>query len=94
MNEEPKNKPVRELLQDISRNIEPSRATPRGFINPKLMDRIVIFVSILCLLIVATTFIGMIWSRIDEGFGFRFVGSVGIFLLTLIAFRLINAQYD
>ena len=94
MNEDPKGKPVRELLQDISRSIEPTRATPRSFIDPKLMDRITVFVSVVCLLVVSAIFIGMIWSRIDEAFGFRFAGSVGIFLLTLLAFRAINAQCD
>ena len=94
MNEDPKNKPVRELLQDISRNIEPSRATPRGLINPKLVDRITFFASILCVVIVAATFIGMIWNSIDEVFGFRFAASVGIFMLTLFGLRAINAQFE
>ena len=94
MNEEPKNKPVRELLQDISRNIEPLRVTPRGFISPKLVDRITVFASVLCVLIVAATFIGMIWNSIDEVFGFRFAASVVIFMLTLLGLRAINAQFE
>lgn len=94
MNEDPKNKPVRELLQDISRNVEPSCVTPRGFINPKLMDRITFFASILCVVIVAATFVGMIWNSIDEVFGFRFAASVAIFMLTLIALRAINSQFE
>ena len=94
MNENENAKPVRKLLQDISSTSEPSRISPRGLINPKLMDRITFFAAILCLLLVATTLIGMIWNFIDEGFGFRFVASVCVAMLALLGFRAINAQFD
>lgn len=93
MDEVPK-KPVRELLQDISKNVEPSREIPRGLVNPTLMRRITIITLILCLLLIAATFIGMIWTVIGETFGLRFVATVGVFAGTLLIFQAINAQFE
>lgn len=94
MNEDPNIKPVRELLQNISKNVETFDSAPRGFINPKLVDRITFFVTVVGVFIIAITFIGMIWDAISQGFGFRFASSVGILLLTLIALRAINTQFE
>ncbi len=94
MNDEQKGKQIRDLLQDISSNNDPSRTQPRGLINTRLMDRITFFASILSLLLVAAAFIAMIWQSLDEVFGFRFVASTGIFMITLLVFRFINSQFE
>lgn len=94
MNENEKAKPVRDLLRDISTNSEPSRISPRGLINPKLMDRITFVAAILWLILMAATLIGMIWGSIDDGFGFRFVGSACVAMLAILGFRAINSQFD
>jgi hypothetical protein len=94
MNEDPKIKPIRELLQDISRHNEPFRDSPRGLIDPKLVDRIVFSAGIFSVLIVAATLLGMIWNSVSEGFGYRFIASVCVTMLTLAVLRIINAHFD
>lgn len=94
MNEDPKIKPIRELLQDISTQNEPFRSTPRGIIDPKLVDRIAFCAGIFSVMIVAATLLGMIWNSVSEGFGFRFIASVCVTMLTLLSLRTINAHFD
>ena len=94
INEDPKIKPVRELLQDIGWDNEPLRSTPRGLVNPKRADRIVFCAGIFPVLIVAATLLGMIWNSVSEGFGYPFIASVGVTMLPLLSLRLINAHFD
>jgi hypothetical protein len=54
MNEEPKEKPIRELLQDITRSGNGSRFPPGGLVLPKLVDRITFFASIVPLLLITS----------------------------------------
>ena len=94
MNEEKKERPIRELLQDISSTSEASRVPPRGLVRPKLIDRITFFASLLSLLLTAAAFLAMIWDFLDPVLAFRCIGSIVVILIALFLFRAINAQFD
>jgi hypothetical protein len=94
MNDEKKGDQIRGLLEDISSNNDPSRLQPRGLINIKLLDRVTFFASILSLLLIAVAILAMIWQTIDEVFGFRFVASTVVVMITLLIFRFINSQFE
>jgi hypothetical protein len=94
MSEEQKDKPIRELLQDISANSEVSHGPSRGFVDPKLVNRITFFASFACLLLTTAAFLAMIWDFTNPEFGFRCVGSILVILVALFIFRAINAQFD
>ncbi len=94
MNDEPKSKRVRELLQDITARREASDGHPRGFVRTDLVDRITFFASIICLLLVAIALVGMIWDFTNEVFGLRSIATLAVVMLTLFAFRSINAQFE
>lgn len=94
MNEEQKESPIRELLQDISSNSDTSRIPPRGLVRPTLINRITLFASLLCLLLTTAIFLAMMWDFTDPAFGFRCIGSILVILLALFLFRAINEQFD
>jgi hypothetical protein len=92
MNQQPKDKPIVELLQDI--HAVRDSHTPRGLVNPKRVARIAFFVS--CIFIVLTTaiFIAMIWELMEPALGMRFIASMGAVILALQVFKAINEQFD
>ena len=92
MNQQPKEKPIVELLQDI--HAVRDTHTPRGLINPKLVARVTFFIS--CIVIVLTTaiVISMIWEIMEPGLGMRFIASMGAVVLALQIFKAINEQFD
>jgi hypothetical protein len=94
MNEDPKDKPIRELLQDISSNSEPARIPPRGLIRPKLVARVTFFASLMCLLFTTAAFLAVIWDVADREFAFRCVSSMFVILFALFVFRFINSQFE
>ena len=94
MKEEEMEKPIRELLQDITSNSHRSPVPPRGLVRPKLVRRVTFFASLGSLLLTATAFLAMIWDFTDPVLAFRCIGSVIVILLALFAFRAINAQFD
>jgi len=92
MNEEPREKPIRTLLQDISSNIQAPQA-PRGLVPPKLLNRITIFMAILSLLLIVATLLAMIWDLLDPFLGLKFMASVLVVMCALLAFSAINVQF-
>ena len=76
MDEEQNEKPIRELLQDITSNSEASRVPPRGLVRPRLVDRITFFASLLSLLLTTAAFLALIWEFMDPVLAFRCIGSI------------------
>jgi hypothetical protein len=94
MNEEPREKPIRELLEDIRSTSEPSRVAPRPLLNPKLVSRVTFFATLVCLLLTTAAFLAMIWNFLDAVLAFRCIGSMVVVLAALFIFRGINSQFD
>jgi len=94
MNDDPKDTPIRTLLEDIRDNQPPPGDPRRGLISPRLMDRITFFAAIVCLLTAAGVFVGMIWGLTPEVFGFRLVATLGVFMFALLGFRAINTWFE
>lgn len=94
MNDDPKDRPIRTLLEDIRDNQPASGDPRRGLISPKLMDRITFFAATVCLLLASAVFIGMIWGLTAEVFGFRLVATLGVFMFALLGFRAINTWFE
>jgi len=57
MNEEQREKPIRELLDDISSNNQSAYSYPRGLIRPKLVSRVTFFASLVCLFLITMAFL-------------------------------------
>ena len=93
MNEEPPEKPIRELLQDITRHTG-SPHLRRGWVSPKLVDRITFVAALVSLLLVTGTLFAMIWDLADTLLGFRCIGSIVVLFLALAAFRAINSEFE
>jgi hypothetical protein len=96
MNAEAKEKPIRELLQDISHtmNSHSDFSNPsRGVISPKRMNRICFFAWLLALVLIAGTLVAMIWESIDPELGMKYIGSVCVVLLALLIFRSVNGVF-
>ena len=94
MNEDQNEKPIRELLQDIGSNADTSRVPARGLVRPKLLNRVTLFASLLCLLLTTAVFLAMMWDFLDPGLGFRCIGTLLVILLALFLFRAINDQFE
>jgi hypothetical protein len=94
MNEEPKDRPVRELLEDIGRHRVPTSEPPRGLVNPKLVHRITFFSSLAGLLFITAALLGALWESVNQVFAFRSIFSVCIVLAALYVFRFINGQFE
>ena len=90
MKDEPPEKPIRDLLQDITRHTDSPRA-PRGWVSPKLVDRIT-FVA--ALVLITAALFAMIWDLVDTLIGFRCIGSIVVLFVALVAFRAINNEYE
>ncbi len=93
MYEEPKHKPIRGLLQDISQHNDTYERPPRGLVSPRVVDRITALASLVSLLLVSGVFLAMIWSALDLYLGLRCIGSTVVVLLTIIFFRSINTLF-
>jgi hypothetical protein len=93
MNVHTKEKPVRELLQDITQTMETSHS-PRGFIRPKLLNRICFVASVIAVLLIAATLLAMIWDAIDPAKGMKYIGSVCVVLFAMLIFRAINGAFE
>jgi len=94
MSEEPGKTHVRERLEHIRETQQQTPPPRHRLIPPVLLDRVVLAASILGLLLVAGTIIGMIWNTVDQVFGFRFVATVLVSVATLCLFRLIYNGND
>jgi len=94
MNEDPKIKPIRDLLQDISSNTEIARIAPRGLISPSLINRITLYASIVSIGLIALGFLAMIWDIVDSALALKCIGSIVVLLITLILFRVVNTLFD
>ena len=85
-------KPVRDLLEDIHRRADFSRA-PRGFVNPRIVDQIAFGASFLSVILCAATLLVMVWDKIDPRLGLQLMGSVFIILFAILTFRSINRSF-
>ena len=94
MYEEPKDKPIRGLLQDITAHNETFRKTPRGLVSPKFVDRVITVTAMVSLLLTSTVFLGMVWEALDLYLGLRCIGSVGVVLIAMLSFRAMNTYFD
>jgi hypothetical protein len=92
MNVRTKEKPIRELLQDISHTMDTSHSE-RGFICPKILNRICFVASVLSVLLVATVLLAMIWQSIDPATGLKYMATVLVVLFALLIFRSINGAF-
>jgi hypothetical protein len=94
MSEDKEEKPIRGLLRNITSANEASGMSPRGFIAPKLVNRITFFASLVSLLLIVAAFLSMIWDFTDPMLALRCIGSIIVILIALFIFRAINAQFD
>jgi hypothetical protein len=92
MNTEAKEKPIRDLLQDISHTMN-SSSDARGVICPKLLNRICFFAWMIALVFIAGMLIAMIWQSIDPALGLKYIGSACVVLLALLIFRSVNEAF-
>ena len=92
MSEEQKDKPIGDLLRDISRHGGFERVPPRGLIRPQLVRRVIFFTSLAFLLLTAAALIAVIWDCIDVILAFRCIGSMGVLLAALLIFGGINSS--
>lgn len=86
-------KPVRDLLEDIHRRGDFSRE-PRGFVNPRVVDRIAFIASFLSVVLCAATLLVMVWEEMDPRLGLRLMASVFIILFAILTFRSINRSFS
>ena len=93
MKDDQQEKPVRELLQDITRHTD-SPHVPRGLISRKVVDRITFVAALVSLVLITGTIFAMIWDLTDTVLGFRCIGSIVVLLLALVAFRAINGEFE
>ena len=89
--EEPK--PVRDLLEDIHRRADFSRA-PRGIVNPRIVDKIAFGATVLTVIACAATLLTMVWEGIDHMLGIRVMSSVLIVLFAILTFRSVNRSFS
>jgi len=93
MKAEAKAKPIRELLLDITHTMNTSSDSPRGVINPKLVNHICFGASVLAVLLSAITIIAMIWDYVEPGRGLKYIGSIAVVLFTLLTLRAVNGAF-
>ena len=93
MNAEAKDKPIRELLQDITRTMNSTPDQERGVVNPKRLNRVCFIASFVALFLVAGVLLAMIWQFIDSGRGLQCIGSVAVVLFALLSFRAVNGTF-
>ena len=93
MKDEPPEKPIRDLLQDITRHTDSPRV-PRGWVSPKLVDRITFVAALVSLVLITAALFAMIWDLVDTLIGFRCIGSIVVLFVALVAFRAINNEYE
>lgn len=93
MKDDPPEKPVRDLLQDITRQTDSPRV-PRGWVSVKLVDRITFVAALVSLVLITATLFAMIWDLADTLIGFRCIGSIVVLFLAIVAFRAINGEYE
>jgi len=65
----------------------------RGVVNPKRLNLICFFASVVALVIVVGVLLAMIWQVIDSGRGLQWIGSVAVVLCALILFRGVNGAF-
>jgi hypothetical protein len=92
MNEQPSEKPVREILQQLRVHSE-FPAPPRGVADPKLIDRITFVAAVISVVLCAGALLAMIWEGVDVIDGMKFIGSIMVLLAALLIFRAINSQF-
>jgi hypothetical protein len=94
MNAEAKDKPIRELLLDISHTMNSTSSDQEpGVVNPKRLNRVCFVASLVALVFVAGVLIAMIWQFIDSGRGLQCIGSVAVVLFALLSFRAVNGTF-
>jgi hypothetical protein len=94
MNEVQKEKPIRELLQDITSSGDGSRVAPHGLVRPKVVDRIVFVSSLVSLLLIVVAVLAMIWDFAEPVFALQCISSIVVLQCALLVFRAINDRFE
>lgn len=93
MNDEPLDKPVREILQDL-RAHSASPPTLRGVANPQIIERVTFIAVVVSVVLSAGILLAMIWEGVAVLVGLKLIGSVWVLLTALLIFRAVNTQFS